>query len=372
MRREQVGKSRHDPLEWLDGSFVRRADWREYWLDDVCYVFTPSEIERLHAAAVAMVECVGAAVARALQGQDGSPLERLAVPPALHAAMKRSWRRHDPSLYGRFDFVVDPQGTPKLLEFNADTPTALFEAAVMQWRWLHLRDATADQYNRIHEKLVARFRNIAALSPLATIHFACLRAVDDDRLTTDYLRDCAVQAGIRTEAIDIAKLGVRGRDLVDVHEETITHLFKLYPWEWLAAEPSGAALINADLLVLEPAWRLAASSKMLLADLWQMFPDHENLAPASRAIAPQEKGSYLAKTAFGREGDGVSPATTPPDGPFVYQQRVDVQPVEGRFPVLGVWVVNNEPCGMGVREQLNPITDHDACFVPHRIAAETR
>jgi glutathionylspermidine synthase len=36
-------------------------------------------------------------------------------------------------LYGRFDLAYRGDGPPKLLEYNADTPTALFEAAVVQW-----------------------------------------------------------------------------------------------------------------------------------------------------------------------------------------------------------------------------------------------
>ena len=41
-----------------------------------------------------------------------------------------------PSLYGRLDLSFSGQGPAKLLEYNADTPTSIFEAAVFQWTWL--------------------------------------------------------------------------------------------------------------------------------------------------------------------------------------------------------------------------------------------
>ncbi|CCJ76861.1 Similarity with glutathionylspermidine synthase, group 1 [Cronobacter muytjensii 530] len=41
------------------------------------------------------------------------------------------------------DFVWTGQGPVKLLEYNADTPTSLYESAYFQWQWLKTRAATA-------------------------------------------------------------------------------------------------------------------------------------------------------------------------------------------------------------------------------------
>ena len=82
-------------------------------------------------------------------------------------------RRGEPSLYGRLDLRWDGTGPPKLLEYNADTPTALFEAAVVQWEWLQcLEDGAArhDQFNSLHEALIAAWR---ALGLPARVHFCC-------------------------------------------------------------------------------------------------------------------------------------------------------------------------------------------------------
>ncbi len=49
---------------------------------------------------------------------------------------------------------------PKLLEYNADTPTALLEASVTQWYWLKDTQPGADQFNSIHERLLAKWKEL--------------------------------------------------------------------------------------------------------------------------------------------------------------------------------------------------------------------
>ena len=58
-------------------------------------------------------------------------------------------------MYGRFDLAYDGTTPPKLLEYNADTPTSLLEAAVIQWRWQQDMRPERDQFNSIHERLLA-------------------------------------------------------------------------------------------------------------------------------------------------------------------------------------------------------------------------
>ena len=51
-------------------------------------------------------------------------------------------------------YPYDGKAPPRLLEYNADTPTALLEASVAQWFWLQDCFPTADQFNSIHERLI--------------------------------------------------------------------------------------------------------------------------------------------------------------------------------------------------------------------------
>ena len=46
-----------------------------------------------------------------------------------------------------------------MLEFNADTPTSLFECGVVQWDWLQDTHEEEDQFNSVHEKLIDTFKS---------------------------------------------------------------------------------------------------------------------------------------------------------------------------------------------------------------------
>ena len=62
----------------------------------------------------------------------------IGIPFNLVEVIKESWENDVHwHLYGRFDLAGGLDGKPiKLLEFNADTPTALFETAIIQWAML--------------------------------------------------------------------------------------------------------------------------------------------------------------------------------------------------------------------------------------------
>ena len=80
------------------------------------------------------------------------------IPPIARPQIRRTWEEEPPSVYGRFDLRYDGEGPPKLLEFNADTPTGLVESAVTQWNWHLFTGQGTDQWNALHDKLVAAWQ----------------------------------------------------------------------------------------------------------------------------------------------------------------------------------------------------------------------
>ena len=73
--------------------------------------------------------------------------------------------------------VFDGTGPAKLLEYNADTPTSMFEAAVFQWTWLeqaierNIIPKRADQFNSIHERLIEAWKKLGGgTSPASRRH----------------------------------------------------------------------------------------------------------------------------------------------------------------------------------------------------------
>jgi glutathionylspermidine synthase len=353
----------------IDYHIHTHPDGRPYWREDACYVLSDSEVEMFHNAASEAQRMVDAAVEQVFANGRTA---LLGLPLAAEALAAGSWARREPSLYGRFDFAWDGVKEPVLLEYNADTPTALYEASVVQWRWLVDRDPKADQFNSIQETLVERWPACAAEADV--VHFATLRDVEEELLTAEYLRECANTAGVRTIAMDIADIGWDGAAFADGAGRPIEALFKLYPTEWLATEEFGAYLGAGRPRLIEPAWRLAASSKALLSELWRMFPQSPHLVPAF-AERPRNVSDFVVKPILGREGAGVRLGNREPshpaafaNEPVVYQQRVRARRFDGFTPVFGVWMVGGKPCGLGVREDEQEITGPSASFTPHRIA----
>src|ERR1700748_2370471 len=100
------------------------------------------------------------------------------------------------------DLSWDGNGEPKLLEYNADTPTALLEASVVQWYWMQEAAPGMDQFNSIHEKLIARWQAMrGACPPEARVSSAPDSESAEDQGTLDSLSDPAQQADLVPLAI---------------------------------------------------------------------------------------------------------------------------------------------------------------------------
>lgn len=333
-----------------------------YWVEDACYRFTEREIDLLEAAGNELHAMCLETVAEVVRRGD---YEALGLGRLAAGWVDQAWRAGEGALYGRMDLAYDGITPPKLLEYNADTPTALFEAAVVQWYWLEETRAGCDQFNRIHEALVERWGDL--LPTDARVHFAgCLDAVED-QATVEYLRETCAQAGHATRLLDMSDIGWRDGRFVDLEDAHIRHGFKLYPWEWMVDEPFAAHLGQAATRWIEPAWKQVLSNKSLLPLLWSRYAGHPNLLPAShdpRAI----HGPTVAKPRHGREGEGVVLSDRGmhfAEPGMVYQARAPLFQSEAGHALVGLWVVGDDAVGMGIREDASPVTGNASRFVPH-------
>lgn len=350
---------------------------RPYWDESARYEFTARDIDLLEDVTAELHGLAMQAVRH--MAQDPSILARHRLPPGSGDYLARSLADPDgTSIYGRFDLAWDGDGPPKLLEYNADTPAGLVEAAVCQWMWLEDLHPDHDQWNLIHERLVQGWRQLRQRSGISRMHFAVGQdEPTEDWATVAYLRDTAQEAGLVALGITMEEIGweLPERRFVDLAREPITHCFKMYPTEWMLDSGFGRHLMDgAQTRWIEPPWKLLAGSKALLPVLWELFPGHPNLVPAY-FDHPHGLAAYAAKPLFGWEGDGVrlvspdgdeeSAATHTRGQALVYQQYVPLPEFDGNHPVLGTWVVDGRPAGLGVRESTNLITNTHARFVPH-------
>jgi glutathionylspermidine synthase len=347
-------------------SFHARA---KYWTEEACYRLTPEEVETLETATAELHALYGAGLDRAIA--EGR-LHDLAVPERFHAALAASWRNRAPSIYGRFDLAFDGHSPPKLLEYNADTPTSLLESAVIQWTWKQDLYPQTDQFNSIHERLIGAWSAVPHPGPVTV---TCLSDQEEDWVCAAYLLDTLAQAGRGGSIIEIGEIGwdPAQRLFIDELNIPIRQLFKLYPWEWLLREEFGAHLLESQTLFIEPLYKAAFSSKGMLALLWEYFPGHPNLLETYRS--PSTLASYARKPLLSREGqnvtlvrDRVTIAEVSGDygaEGYVYQALCTLPSFDGAYPVIGSWVVAGEPVGIGIRESCGLITTDQSRFVPH-------
>jgi glutathionylspermidine synthase len=247
---------------------------------------------------------------------------------------------------------------------------------VAQWYWLDETHPTSDQFNSIHERLIALWKELTPYIRSRRVDF-CSMDDAEDWTTATYLADTAQQAGLASSIFRIEEIGWDGARFVGPDDQPLTTVFKLYPWEWMVQEEFGKYLATADTVWLEPAWKMLLSNKGILPVLWELYPRHPYLLAAS-FVRPSAGGDWVRKPLLGREGGNVTLhqagreiETSGDYGKegFVYQDVAPLKSFDRMYPVIGSWVIGHEAgssaAGIGIRESDIPITTNMSRFVPH-------
>ena len=347
-----------------------------YWDERACYRLTAGEVDMLEAVTNELHEmCIKVAQ----HVIDHNMFDQFAIPPAFVPLVVDSWNNDESSLFGRFDLSWDGRSPPKMLEYNADTPTSLIEASVAQWYWMKEVKPDADQFNSIHERLIECWREISTEMGVKTIYLACDGTSEEDVGNLDYMCDVATQAGLAPHFIDVTHIGwdAIGKRFVDEQNGAIDALFKLYPWEWMVREAFGANVLTTNTRFIEPPWKMLLSNKAILPVLWELYPDHPNLLAAY--FTPQKFATdFVKKPLLSREGANINikaaSGEVVTDGEygeegFVYQAYHPLPNFsangESNYMVVGSWIIGDEAAGIGIREDESPITKNTSRFLPH-------
>jgi glutathionylspermidine synthase len=357
----------------MEAGLLWHSGEQPYWNEAAFYEFTAHEVEILETVTH---QLAGMALAAAQHIIDQKLYAKMGIPESAVGLIEKSWECEPPSLYGRFDLAYDGVHPPKLLEYNADTPTSLLEAAAVQWYWLEDVFPDADQFNSIHERLIARWKELAPYLPDGRVDFCSMDDLEDG-MTTAYLMDTAQQAGLTSSMFPVSEVGWNGEAFVAPDDRLLGAIFKLYPWEWMVREEFGKHLGASKTTWIEPAWKMLLSNKGILPVLWELHPGHPNLLAAS-FDSPGTMAAWVRKPLLGREGANVtlhSPsASFETDGDygaegFIYQELAPLRRFHGMYPVIGSWVIGHAAgdCagGIGIRESDTPIITNISQFVPH-------
>lgn len=352
-------------------------DYGTNWNERVAYEFSGAEIDELESASEELHNRCMEAVDYVVNHPN--EMHQLGIPPAYHELIKASWQRQDPNLYGRFDLAYDGKSPPKMLEYNADTPTMLIETSLMQWTWMQDQKPHSDQFNSVHEKLLERFGEIKVMMPRQRkLYFAGLEDKEEEIQTCIYLQDLAIQAGIETDFIDVNKIGYNNisHKFVDSANNTIDFCFKLYPWEWMFNEEFGQHVLKDSTGWLEPVWKSILSNKGILGVLWKLFPNHPNLLAASSNLKDLSVSNYVSKPFLSREGANIKwyennvlakqTEGVYADGKQIYQETAtNMFTQDGHYAVIGSWIIGHKPAGIIIRDHNDTIIHDRSDVVPH-------
>ena len=341
------------------------------WNESAAYVLNSSEVEKLRQTARELVDIFHQAAGHIVKNRLWSILGLRDEEAKLITA---SWERGDWSLHGRFDFLFDAQGQPKLLEYNAETALSLVETAVIQKHWLTEVMPEMTQFNELETRLLQAWSK----SGFAHVHCAWRPRHAEVEGTIRFMAGIMRTAGIKVTMLAMHRMGwdSQQRTFVDHDGLPIRHCYKLYPWEWMLREPFAKFVSEAQCSFVEPPWRLILGSKGILCVISELFGDH--LAVVACNQTSDKLGvDFVSKPLFGHEGhnvtihrDGVvaeSLSGEYGDEAKVFQAFVESQRHDGYMPQLGVWMVRDEPAAICVRETLGSIISANSAFVPHAI-----
>jgi glutathionylspermidine synthase len=211
-----------------------------------------------------------------LQAGDELLLE-LGVPEAALGAVRVSIQPDIPTMIGRFDFAVTPDGI-RMLEFNSDTPTGIVEAFEVNdhvCQYYGLRNPNAGCKGHIREafqQTLDAYRSTGY--PVDHLVFSALDWHEEDAATTRYLHQQSGREDARF--VPLSELRVfEDRLYVMDDDRPIDVLYRLHAIEKLAEDrdedgyPTGehvlALIANRKLAIINPPEAFLSQSKSVQA-----------------------------------------------------------------------------------------------------------
>ena len=379
--------------EYLESlGFVWHTDSNETpYISDQLVILSRAEAEAYYKAGNELYDMFIAAAQYVI---DNNLFHEIGIPFNLVELIKESWETDIHwHLYGRFDLAGGVSASPiKLLEFNADTPTALFETAIVQWALLKQNglEETA-QFNGVYEAILDNFKRLVTLEENVDTFearyegwkflFTSVRGNSEEENTVRLLQHIATEAGYITEFAYMDEVEFDENEGIFYNQEQYELWFKLIPWEDIALEEPDLAMIltniikNQKAIIFNPPYTLLFQSKGLLKILWDLYPNHPLLLETS--FEPLQNIKQVQKPVFGREGESVrilDENTTLIEGTegdydnhkMVYQAYVELPSDSKKSSYQAGLFFAYESCGVGFRKG-GKILNNSSKFVGHLI-----
>ena len=390
MKLKKINPLDNGYLESIGFGWHTDLDGSRYIADELVSI-TDDEAEKFYEAANELYDMYVAAAKYVI---DNDLFHELGIAFNPVDIIQASWENDVHwHIYGRFDLAGGIDGKPiKLIEFNADTPTSLFETAIIQWAMLKFNNINeAKQFNNLYEALVENFKRLITLEEDTSkfdeyyegwkILFSSIAGNNEDENTTRLLEAAARDAGFECGFAFVDEVGFDDDEGIFWNEKNWEYWFKLIPWEMIAIDESDLALIikniinNQKAIILNPAYTLLFQSKGIMKILWDLYPNHPLLLQSS--FEPLKGKKQVKKPFLAREGANVSIINSDgnieaqnggeyDNGKFLYQEFAEfAKDSNGDSYQAGVFFAF-EGCALGFRKGKD-IIDNYSKFVGHII-----
>ena len=324
--------------------------------------------------------------------EDDELLKRFCIPEVFLPKIRQSWaNEQELTMTGRFDLAINDEQI-KVFEYNADSASALFEMSIIQEKWaeavkLERRFMSGFQ---LHRLLVKNWKKINFHGKRVHV---LIDTDPDETLTSLYMQRVLKEANIESKlCVQTKDLVWKNSKIVDTDGNPVELVWKLWMWEtiftdYLQAERENVLekridgenprlcqiLLNDQIKVIEPLWKVIPSNKAILPVLWSMYPNHPNLLQSEWKLTDELKeAAYVKKPIVGRcghnvtlydiRGDSVLDETQGKflDRDAIYQKMFPLPKFDGYHALVGSWIIHGLFGGFGIREDKKLITDADS------------
>ena len=371
------------------GFYWYRSPDENYYVADELVKVSEAEAEAFYDAAGQLYDLYVQAGQHVI---DNALYDDLDIPPEMVQPIEESWDDdRNFHLLGRFDLAGGLDGLPvKLIEFNADTPSLIFEVALIQWMLLkHNSLPEEKQYNSLYETMGESFARMRRLHPgfaetdaIPHALFSCFDSWIEDENTTRLIEEIAYESGFITGFEFIDKVYFSPEEGVATTEgDSYDYWFKIIPYEYIWREEPELLKILTSIVshgktvIINPPYAMLFQSKGMLKILWDLFPGHPLLLETDFKPLPGKK--CVEKKTFGREGANINfldergAVVSGTEGEYgswrsIFQQYAELPADrDGHLYQAGVFF-SYEPCGLGFRRGKGIITNHSQ-FAGHVI-----
>jgi len=326
--------------------------------------------------------------------ENNDLLKHFCIPEVFWPRIRQSWlNEKDLTMTGRFDLAFDGKEL-KCFEYNADSASALFEMAIIQEKWAQAvkLDHTFMSGFQLHRLLIKNWKQICTNLNVNRVHLL----IDDDQdeiLTALYMQYVLSEANIQSKLCILYKdLYWKDSKIVDSEGYELQLVWKTWMWESVFSDYLEAGkdenfnkkingehprlaeiLLNDDIQILEPLWKVIPSNKAILPVLWSMFPNHPHLLRSEWTLTNDLKQvGYVKKPIVGRCGHNVTlydvnggSVLDETQGKFIdrnciYQKLFPLPKHDGYYAIFGSWIIHGLFAGFGIREDKKLITDADS------------